>query len=259
MEAEVILVATITLIVLVVIIILFFVIFQTKKNNYVLAQMEVSQKMEQEIAKSKMEIREQSLKNIGWELHDNIGQLLSVARMQLGVLGLKLPQEYKNNIEEIDNLIGDSLQEIRSLSKTLNAEVIHNLGLVNAINLELDRFNRLNFLKAQLTVSGEETTLDQKDEIIIFRILQEFFSNVVKHSKATTLRVVLKYSAESLCIEAQDNGVGFDMEKGMNGSGLINMKSRAHMIGASYLIKSDQNQGVNLLLCYNLKKVGREK
>jgi signal transduction histidine kinase len=150
-------------------------------------------------------------------------------------------------------LIGDSLQEIRLLSKTLNPEVIANLGLVRSIECELERFNKLNFLKANLILNGEEIKLDQRDEIIIFRILQEFFSNAIKYSKASMLEVTLDYQPTQLTIMAQDNGIGFDPDqKSGSGSGLINMRSRAHLIGATYSIHSSPNKGVQLLLCYTI-------
>jgi signal transduction histidine kinase len=254
MEREVIMVATITLVILVAMIIILFVTFQSKKNKYILDQLEAEKKMEEEIAKSKMEIQEQSLRNIGWELHDNIGQILSTAKMQLGILRPRIAEEHQGSIGEITNLIGDSLQEIRLLSKTLNPEVIRNLGLVKSIEFELERFNKLKFLNAKLTVTGEEAVIDHKDEIILFRILQEFFSNAIKHSKASSLTVLLEYLNEKLLITAQDDGVGFDVEKSMTGSGLINMKSRALMIGATYSIQSSPNNGVILVLCYNYRK-----
>lgn len=254
MEREVILAATITLIILVIIIIIFFVIFQTKKNNYIIEMHAAEQKIEQEIAKSQMEIQEQSLKNIGWELHDNVGQILSTAKMQLSILQRKLPEEHKPAIGEIGNLIGDSLQEIRLLSKTLNHEVVRNIGLIRSVGFELERFNRLNFLKASLAVEGLEVAIDQRDEIIIFRILQEFFSNVVRHSKATELTVLLQFFHDRLEIMARDNGIGFDPETTLVTSGLINMKSRALMIGATYTIRSAPNQGVNLILCYTFRQ-----
>ncbi|RAV98468.1 sensor histidine kinase [Pseudochryseolinea flava] len=254
MEREVILVATFTLIILVVIIIIFFVIFQTKKNNYIIDRHSAEQKIEQEIAKSQMEIQEQSFKNIGWELHDNVGQILSTAKMQLSILQRKLPEEHKQALSEIGNLIGDSLHEIRLLSKTLNHEVVSNLGLVKSVGYELERFNRLNFLKASLSVKGNVVPIDGRDEIIIFRILQEFFSNVVRHSKATELTVIIEFFADRLEVAARDNGVGFDPEKTQVTSGLINMKSRALMAGATYSIRTAPNEGVNLILCYTFRE-----
>lgn len=254
MEREVILVATITLVVLVIFIIFLFVIFQTKKNRYILDKIETEKKFEQEIEKSQTEIREQSLKNIAWELHDNVGQLLSIAKLQLGMLERRLSNDEKKSVSEIDRLIGDSLQEIRLLSKTLNSEVIRNLGLVKTIALELERFNKLKFLNATLHVLGEEVTLEQRDEIIIFRILQEFFSNVIKHSRASSLTVLMEYTSERLLIKAQDNGVGFDPRKVSGGSGLINMQSRAQLIGVSYSLQAEEHHGVKLELGYTYKK-----
>ncbi|UII31523.1 histidine kinase [Fulvivirga ulvae] len=248
MEQDVVLVATITLIVLVVIIIILFGTFQARKNKYIQAE----KKFEEEIAKSQMEIHEQALKNMGWELHDNIGQLLSVARMQLNILQAKLPDGHKEETVDVSEILGDCLKEIRLLSKTLNPDIIREMGLVRSIELELERFNKLNFLKAKLSVQGEEYMVPQKDGIILFRILQEFFSNVIKHSKAQHLDVNLEYSANKLLISAKDDGIGFDYEEVIKGAGLINMKSRAKLIGAEYNMVSAKNKGVELILEYNL-------
>lgn len=251
MEHEVILAATITLLILVMIIILLFGIFQTRKNQYIQAE----KQFEEEIAKSQMEIQEQALKNIGWELHDNIGQLLSIARMQLNILHGKLPEACKGDAAVISDLVGDTLKEIRLLSRTLNPETIHQMGLVRAIELELERFNKLNFLQASLSITGEEQAVEHKDEIIIFRILQEFFANVIKHSKAQSLKVTLDYLPEKLRVTAMDDGVGFDHNRVVKGSGLMNMKSRAELIGAEYDIASAHEKGVKLSLEYRLKKI----
>jgi len=250
MENEVVLGATLTLIILVLILIILFGVFQSKKNKYIQAQ----QRLKDEIAKSQIEIHEQALKNIGWELHDNIGQLLSVARMQLNILDTKLPDKLKDEADDINNLVGDSLKELRLLSKTLNPDIISEIGLVESIKLELERFNKLNFLNAKLHVEGEEKTVEHRDGIIIFRILQEFFSNVIKHSKALSLTVSLVYKPTQLIIEAVDDGVGFDYAEVIKGSGLINMRSRAALIGADYAIDSAPEKGVKLSLTYTFKE-----
>lgn len=250
MEHEVILAATITTIILVMIIITLFGIFQTRKNKYI----EAKKQFEQEIAKSRTEIQEQALKNIGWELHDNVGQLLSVARMQLNILQAKIPDNCKGDAADISELVGNCLKEIRLLSKTLNPDVIREIGLVKSIELELERFNKLNFLKANLEIEGEEQEITHKDEIIIFRILQEFFANVIKHSKAHSLLVRLIYKPNELVILAIDDGVGFNYSEIDKGSGLMNMQSRAELIGASYLLQSLPEKGVKLTLKYNLKR-----
>lgn len=255
MEWDVIITATIILVMLATILVLFFVIFQTKKNHYILDKIETEKRFEREIEKSQNEIREQSLKNVAWELHDNVGQLLSIAKMQLSLLERKIPapEAMRESIAEISDLIGDSLQEIRLLSRTLNTEVVQSMGLVKIVAVELERFNKMRFLDATFTVTGKEIPLGQKDEIIIFRILQEFFSNVIRHSRASTLAVSLNYHDDKLTIIAQDNGVGFDPDTVAQGSGLINMKSRAELLGISYNIKTQRNAGVCLTLGFTYK------
>ncbi|MTI22302.1 histidine kinase [Fulvivirga sp. RKSG066] len=254
MEHEVVLGATITMMILAVIIILLFGVFQSKKNKYLLAQ----KRFEEEIAKSQIEIHEQALKNIAWELHDNIGQLLSVARLQLNVLHAKIDDPHQQQIDEVSALIGDSLKEIRLLSKALNTDVIREIGLKASLELELDRFNKLNFLEARLVITGKPKPIDHQDEIIIFRILQEFFNNVIKHSKASELLVLLTYTPQQLSITATENGIGFNYTEVTKGSGLINMKSRSALIGAEYTITSAVQKGSKLELIYPLRNKNTE-
>ncbi|MEM7108063.1 MAG: histidine kinase [Bacteroidota bacterium] len=248
MESEVILVVTITLVILVSIIIALLAIFQTRKNKYLLAE----KKFEDEIARSQMEIAEQALKNISWELHDNIGQLLSIAKMQLNILRTELPDS-ENQLNEVNELVGKSLTEIRLLSKTLNPESILNMGLIKALKAELNRFDRLKFVQTSLTVDGHFRDISERDEIIIFRILQEFFTNVIKHSKANFLTVNIACYPEKVSIIAEDDGIGFNAEEVVQGSGLVNMKSRAKMVGGNFKIVSQLNQGVTLHLEYPYK------
>jgi signal transduction histidine kinase len=136
----------------------------------------------------------------------------------------------------------------------LNPEVVKNIGLEEAIQLEVDRFNRLNFIRASFTIEGKSVTINQKDEIILFRILQEFLSNSLKHSKTAKLNVTLTYSGVCLIIKAQDFGVGFDEKTIKKGSGLLNMKSRAKLIDTKLKLKSEKDKGVSLTLTYPLHK-----
>ncbi len=231
-----------------------FVAYQRRKTQLLVEKAEEKRRYEKELAKSQTEIQEQTFKNISWELHDNIGQLLSVAKMQMNMLAASIPQEQQPRLKETADLVGASLQEIRTLSRSLNAEYIHKIGLVAAIKGELNRFNRLNFLNATFSQKGEEVDITEEDEIIVFRILQEFFSNVVKHSRATELEVSLDFGPEKLVVRARDNGVGFDMEQAKSGSGLINMRSRAELITAALQIDTKPNQGVALFLEYPYKR-----
>jgi hypothetical protein len=255
MEREVIMVVVISLAALAMMGSVVFVIMQARKFKYLRAQSEFEKRFEQEISKSEMEIREQSLKNMTWELHDYVGQLLSVARMQLSIIQPAMPGEYHERFTEINKLIGDSLHEIRSMSRTLKPEVMDTQGLSHALQVELDRFMKLNFLETQFVVSGEEVELEHSDTVIIFRILQEFFLNVVKHSKASKLFVSVDYSENRLRITASDNGIGFDQARIHPGTGLHNMNKRAELIGALITLKAFPRGGVTLSLEYPYKKI----
>src|SRR5680860_423032 len=158
-------------------VIVFFSYFQQKKTAYLIKQREIQQRFDEEITKSKLEINEQALQNISWEIHDNIGQLLLVAKMQLNMVQMDLPENNQLKIIEIGDIVSKSLQELRGLAKSLNPETIKNKGLIESITLEIDRFNRLNFINATLKVSEESYSLRNEKEIILFRILQEFCNN----------------------------------------------------------------------------------
>ena len=234
-------------------IIIFFVVFQKRKNKLLLDRVKRQREFEEEISRTQTEIQEQTLKNIGWELHDNVGQLLAVASMQLSILGTEVSEGIKEKVDETTNVVRESLKEVRSLLRSLNNDVILNIGFEKSISNELDRLKRLKFTNAELVVKGNSVPFEnKKHEIIIFRILQEFFSNSVKYSEAENLKVILDYQEKNMIIEASDDGIGFDMETAEKGSGLLNIESRAALINAKFNLKSKLKQGVSLTIDYPL-------
>jgi len=231
--------------------ILFFVTFQKRKNKILLDQINQQKAFDEEISRSQTEIQEETLKYVGRELHDNVGQLLVFANMQLNAIGAKVPEEMKLKVDETTDIVKQSLTEVRSLSKSLNNEVFANMGLEASITNEMDRLKRMNFSSAQFETLGEQRELnDKKHEIIVFRVLQEFFSNSVKYSEANEIKVVLDYQIDQLVIAASDDGNGFDIASAEKGSGLINMQSRAELIGATFNLDSQIGEGVLLTLKY---------
>ncbi|MCB4797304.1 sensor histidine kinase [Neotamlana laminarinivorans] len=219
-----------------------FLLFRKKKNDLILEKRLAEQKFEQEIAKAQIEIREETFRNISWELHDNIGQLLTLAKIQLA-----------NNLpkDEVKETISKSISELRTLSKLINPETLKNIDLKQALQDETNRFNRLNFINANLEIKGNIISLDHKTEIVFFRILQEFFSNTIKHAKASHLCVTLNYLSSELIITAKDNGLGFNTYKTNNsGIGLSNIKSRANLVKATAKIESEINKGTKLTIIY---------
>ncbi|MBP0905087.1 histidine kinase [Mariniflexile gromovii] len=234
-------------------VIIFFIVFQKRKNKLLLDRIKQQQAFEAEITQAQTETQEQTLKNIGWELHDNIGQLLSFANMQLSILKMQVADDVKEKFKDTSEAIKESLAEVRALSKTLNNEVVLNIGFEKSITNELNRLKKMKFTSAELKIIGNKVDFkDRKHEIIIFRILQEFLSNSVKYSEAKNLNVILDYQPNYLIITATDDGKGFDINEIEKGSGLINMKSRASLINAHLELTSQPNEGVKLMLNYPL-------
>ena len=138
---KILIISTIILILVNVFVVVLFSVFQRRKNKLLEDQQEAKKKFESEIAETQIEIREETLRNISWELHDNIGQSLTLAKIQL-------QNESSENIKEVSEIITKSLNELRALSKLINPEFIKNIELKEALQLEIDRFNRLNFIKS---------------------------------------------------------------------------------------------------------------
>ncbi|MCF4102582.1 histidine kinase [Gillisia sp. M10.2A] len=233
--------------------IVFFVTFQKRKNKLLYEKMEAEKRFQRELVQSKLEIQEQTLKNVSWELHDNIGQLLSVANMQLNMLTSSVDEALQSNIKDVQEVVSSSLQEVRALSKSLNNEVVEYAGLEASVKSELARFERLNILNTSFVPLKDSLEIPQEDEIILFRILQEFFSNVIKHSKAGNLKVEFNITEDRLHISAADDGLGFNPEEVEKSSGMFNMSSRAKLINADFNLNSSIGKGTSVSLRYPIK------
>ena len=239
--------ASATVFVFCVSLIVLFILFQKRKSDY-----------QREIVKTRIEIKEQTLKNISWEIHDNIGQILSTLVMYNHTLEHITPPELKPKILESRELIEKAIMEVRALSKATNTDYIKTVGLLESIKIELERFKRLNFLEPEITIVGTPYRLNEENELIILRILQEFFTNTLKHAKASRLDVHFQYEPNRLIIKVQDNGEGFEGIQ-LKGTGLLNMQNRAKLIGAFLNFDSVPGKGTKMELTYQNKLPKYEK
>lgn len=240
----------VTLVVLGVSVLLFFVLVFTYMNFKSKQKQLMESVYSKEVVGVQIEIREETLKNISWELQDNIGQLMTLAKIQV-----QNAKNCPNKIAQVAETIEYGLKELRMLSKIINPDVIKNLNLEEAILLELERFNRLNYIESKYKSTGVKQHIKPEEGIILFRIIQEFFTNTIRHSQATVLGVHLNYNKEQLRIMVKDNGIGFDksLSKG-EGFGIERMKSRIELIGATLNLKSVVGKGTHLNIIHNLNK-----
>jgi len=229
--------------VIAIVLVALFILFQKHKNKLIISKKEAQRQFEQEIAKTQIEIREETFRNISWELHDNIGQLLTLAKIQL---------QNATNIQEVIVTLDKGLKELRTLSKAINPEALKNTTLTTAVDQEINRLNRLQYIDAKLVTKGKEQEIDHEVEIVFFRILQEFFSNTIKHAKATELKVILVFTEDELDIIAEDNGEGFNKNENKSlGIGISNMKKRAQLVNAMATVNSEIGKGTRLHISYS--------
>lgn len=252
MATTLIFITTITLFLLIVAFLGVVYTFSKKKRELQLKNIIEKQQFEQEISTAQIEMQEQTLKHISQELHDNVGQLLSITSMQLSLLEEELEAPASEKIEATNDLVNKSLEEIRLISKISNTDYIKYSSLIELIRLEGQRLNKLKLINFKVTTSGEAIEVNENDRIIIFRIIQEFTNNTLKHAQASALDVNLIYEENILSLIIKDNGIGFDTIHQEKNSGLLNMKSRAALIKTEYDFYSEKNKGTKLTLKYYL-------
>jgi len=240
--------------------IIFFIVFQKRKNQLLLDKIKQQQKFDEELVKTQQEIQEETLKHVGRELHDNIGQMLVLATMQMKAAANVVKGEAKSKVDNAAVVLKESLEEVRALSKSLNSDVIFNLGFDATVKNEVKRLNKSGLIVSSLSITGEKVNFEnKKDEIILFRILQEFFSNTLKYAEAEHLKVTIDYQENNLGIKVEDDGVGFKTEDAEKGSGLINMQKRAELLNAKLVLDSKSEKGTTLALQYPYKRIATNK
>ena len=232
-------------------IITIFLVFQKRKSKLLLEKMEQQKRFDEELIKTQQEIQDETFKQVGRELHDNVGQLLALTSMHLNLAKSSAEKETKQKLDNASDSLKTSLAEVRALSKSLNSDVILNSTFYEIIQNEINRINKLGSLEITFKQNGKHRHLNKnQDRLMLFRIIQEFISNALKYSEASELNLVLNYSPSHLDIELSDNGIGFEMNNIKKGSGLINMEKRAALINTDFEFSSELQQGTTLKLQY---------
>jgi signal transduction histidine kinase len=198
---------------------------------------------ENELLQTKLLIQEQTFQNISREIHDNVGQKLSFAKLQLNSIVIPENKHDADLLSDSINIITHSLDDLRDLSKSLNADYIQNNGLILALENQIFQLGKSGKHQMKLKVTGESQFLDADKELILFRIVQEALNNIIKHADAMEISINLHYSKVDLVLKIADNGIGFDMQEKKDGQGLINIKRRTEHLKGDFNIESIRSQG----------------
>jgi signal transduction histidine kinase len=208
-------------------------------------------KNEQElISKMLIEKQEENWRKISAELHDSLGQnLLILNNRILQFQKSKFDKEsFKRWLDEISLLSQESLEEVRRISGDLYPNQLEKLGLTSSIESTLKKVSLASGIKINIRTENIDSILTKENEINLFRIIQEAFNNIVKHSKAAEAGLEIYCNEKFITVRIQDNGVGFNPRESHTGFGIQNIHERSRLLRASLNIVSGRNKGAVIIL-----------
>lgn len=187
------------------------------------------------------EIQQETLSQVGRELHDNIGQLLSLAKLNLNSSKPEKQAEGKENISHI-------IREVRALSKTLNLDWVESVSLDSFIGQQLEKIQSTGFCETALESDQSFADLKKDQKLVLIRVIQECLNNAIKHAQPHQLIIQIKANGTSRRIQITDDGVGFDSTQSYGGSGMSNLKKRMETIGGTFYMTSVVGSGTDITL-----------
>jgi len=228
----------------------FLFLYQKRKKILLKESEDLKLEFEQQILQSQLEIQEQTLQHISHELHDNLGQVASLIKINLNTLSLRDIEKATAKIEHTKEITRQLISDIKSLSVSLGTDRIAQTGLVKALETEVERLNRTDAFEAILSQQGSIPVLDQDKSVILYRMAQEILNNMVKHSGAKHLSILLRGSGNLFILEFNDDGAGFDVsaKRQSGGAGLGNLEKRARLINAQLIIESTPGKGTRVYI-----------
>jgi signal transduction histidine kinase len=246
----IIIVFNVFLLAFVVAIVAFVVQYKNKKKEN-MANLQKQQILhQQELLATQIEMQTQTMQHIGREIHDNVGQKLTLASLYAQQLAFenKAPN-INDKIENISEIINQSLTELRYLSKSLTDNHIDDNDIDVLLKQEFAKIAELKKYEVDLNIGIKDLHLPYETKTVILRITQEFLQNSIKHANCNKIAGNVKRLDQKLQIILQDDGKGFEVESHIGkGLGLMNMKKRIELIGGSYVMQSEVGEGTKLTI-----------
>ena len=223
--------------------------YKKRQQKHLESIMLIKQDFDNTILNTQLEIQEQTFQHISREIHDNISLSLTLAKLQLNTFDWNEREKSATKLESSIKLLGSSIAQLSDISKSLNADIIIQQGLLKALEEEIERIRHTDQFELEYEVKGSPVFMDSNKELIIFRIIQEAFNNVIKHAKASVVQLQLDFCPQQLQICIADNGKGFnqDISKNRGNAGLKNMETRANILKGEMQVFSSPETGTQLL------------
>ncbi len=222
--------------------------FRRRKVLHNQEKEQMNQTHSQQLLEKQLETQFQTMKDLGQEIHDNVGQKLTLASIysqqiahanQYPALSLK--------IENISKLLNESLQDLRQLSKSLVQPQLAQYDLLELLKQEASQINQSG-VKLRIKTVLKIINLDVSQKNSIFRLLQEFIQNSLKHAQCKNITVTITQTEQRLMLSIEDDGIGFDQAIQKEGIGLSNMKRRAYDMNCDFRFQSIPQKGTKLNL-----------
>ncbi|MBI2730151.1 MAG: hypothetical protein HYX40_05270 [Sphingobacteriales bacterium] len=220
-----------------------------RKKKHLDEKQQMRNNFQQELLQSQLEIQEQTLSHLSQEIHDNVGQVLSLAKVQINIMN-ESEQMSRPMLDEVKDNISKALFDLRDIAKSLSSERIKAIDIAEAISQEATRINKAGIIQVTVSTSGQERKINNQKKLILFRIIQECLQNILKHADAALVKIEFCF-AEQLTTTITDNGKGFDITKATDhhsGLGLTNIKTRAALAGGSSSIESKEGSGTTITI-----------
>lgn len=186
-----------------------------------------------------IEGQEKERERLARELHDGLGQMLTAIRLRIGML-----QDEHKSKKEIQQIIDDTIKELRRISNNVMPAVLIDFGLAAGLKSLVDYSMKL--YRVPIVLTYDSYSYDEKPKtnfdinVSLYRIAQEAINNAIKYSDTSEIRIALIEKAHSVEMEISDTGKGFDVKANMDGKGIGNMNERAKLIDGTFSIKSSK-------------------
>lgn len=187
------------------------------------------------------EIQQETLAHVGRELHDNIGQLLSLAKLNLNSAKPEKQAEGKEFINQI-------IKEVRALSKTLNLDWVEEITIDDFIRQQLHRIESTGYCQTIFDSDHSFNELSKERKLVMIRVIQECLNNAIKHASPDQIQIKIHKENALRKIEIIDDGRGFDTSVQSKGSGMTNLKKRMETIGGTIIMSSVLGKGTHITL-----------
>lgn len=230
-------------------IIAFLIIHFRRRSRHLLEISNLKFTYEQTLLQSQLEIQEQTLQQVAYELHDNLGQVASLIKIHLNTMQLDDSVKAEKKLNAAKELVRELIVDLKHLSVKLDSDRITELGLAKGLERDIERLNATEKLVGTFH-SDSIPYIDPSTTIILYRMAQEILNNTIKHSGAKCVSVSVEKLNNLLTLVFKDDGIGFTIEetKGKGGSGLTNLTKRARLINGRVTIQSAPKKGTSVTI-----------